>query len=114
MSAFFYSPVGECICEFIPCVAARSMECEIERLNKIADANTKDYQQRSMRWWWLTTRNSLKPGIDGATTRRTYLALHRLNQENLVLFDHNTDRVIRMTQYVSDPIEVVAGYRAKC
>ncbi|MCB0148963.1 MAG: hypothetical protein M9936_25995 [Caldilinea sp.] len=96
----------------------KEYECEIERLNKIADANTKDYQQK-IDALQVDHQKQLEARNRWCDDEKDILGrdLHRLNQENLVLFDHNTalaDRVIRMTQYVSDlDREVVAGYRAK-
>ncbi len=96
----------------------KEYECEIERLNKAANTNAKDYQQKigALQVDYqkqLDTRNRWCDDEKDALGRD----IQRLNQENLALFNHNTalaDRVIRMTQYVSDlDREVVAGYRAK-
>lgn len=96
----------------------KEYECEIERLNKVANTKAEDFQQKigALQVDYqkqLDTRDRWCDDEKDALERDN----QRLNQENLALFNHNTalaDRVIRMTQYVSDlDREVVAAYRAK-
>lgn len=93
-------------------------ECEIERLNKVANTNAKDCQEK-IGALQVDYQKQLDIRVRWCEDEKDALGrdIQRLTQENLALFNHNTalaDRVIRMTQYVSDlDREVVAAYRAK-